>query len=134
MGLKITDYSKNPQLNNAILSYNILLHIAFESNLYKLFETQHSIIGKFWNVETQVPKLNIPNIESLDIDIKCPICNFEIPLQLKTAENIPDVPGRIPYPQDDMVRCPQCQQISNIAPVRQDIERKLKQEQEVISP
>ena len=45
--LKITDYSKNADLNDAILRYYTLLRMTFETNIYKLIETVDSQIYRF---------------------------------------------------------------------------------------
>jgi hypothetical protein len=38
MRLKITDYSKTPDLNDAIVRYHTLLQMTFTTNLYKISE------------------------------------------------------------------------------------------------
>jgi hypothetical protein len=48
IGLEITDYSKNPELADAITRYHVLLQMTFETtNIYKLFETPSSQIFRF---------------------------------------------------------------------------------------
>lgn len=39
MRLRITDYSKTADLNDAIVRYHTLLQMTFATNLYKIFET-----------------------------------------------------------------------------------------------
>ena len=46
--VKITDYSKNVELNEAITRYYTLLRMSFESSMaYKIFETADSQIYRF---------------------------------------------------------------------------------------
>jgi hypothetical protein len=53
MRLKITDYSQQPKLADAIGRYFALLQMTFSTNIYKIYETQVSQILKF--TAPQVP-------------------------------------------------------------------------------
>ena len=124
IGLKIYDYSQNTDLKDAISRYYALTQIAFESNLYKLFETEHANIGKYWNVPAEA---QIEPVKSIDINAPCPLCKSNIPLQMKIDKSAPDAPGRIPYPKNDLMKCPHCHQLVNLTSVRETIERDIKQ-------
>ena len=132
IGLRIVDYSQCPELNDAIRRYHALIHIAFESNLYKIFETEYDSIGKYWNVQTSIP--NVQGLlqqkdaaNSAEINFKCPTCSYQIPLHIRLKESAPDAPsGRIPYPKGDIAKCPRCQGAVNLAEARVALERELK--------
>ncbi len=47
MKLKITDYSKDKDLNDAVTRYYTLLQMTFASNMYKIYETADSQVVKF---------------------------------------------------------------------------------------
>ena len=50
LGLLVTDYGEHAELANAIRRYYVLLHMTFDTNIYKLFETTTSQIVRFENV------------------------------------------------------------------------------------
>ena len=126
LGLKITDFSTNRELNDAIRRYRALLQMTFESNMYKLFETEYGMIGRFANVNPAVQdtiRKGAKKHNILNVDTKCSSCKKDIPLQFRFADGIPPQKGRIPYPKDDTVTCPHCGRQANIAALRDRIER-----------
>ena len=56
MRLKITDYSSNRDLADAIRRYHVLLQMTFESNIYKVFETTDSQIYRFLSMPAPAPQ------------------------------------------------------------------------------
>ena len=133
MGLRITDYTSVPDLSESIRRYYALLHITFESNMYKIFETAHRMIGRFINVgpptpDTETVRQQLSMAQTVNMDTDCPVCSKSIPLQLKLAEDVPDTVGRIPYPNGGVITCPHCHRQINLAGVVQQFERDFRQE------
>ncbi len=132
LGLQITDFSDNEELYDGIRRYHTLLQMTFESNVYKLFETQHGLVVRFLNLNPgpaavspgQVQK-DLAGAKSVDADVTCPLCKSPIPLQLKLAHGVSDKPGRIPYPEGDELTCPKCQKRINLAGARREIESQI---------
>lgn len=58
MRLQITDYSKTPELDDAITRYYTLLRMSFETNIYKIYETPTSQIYRSINTATPPPQFN----------------------------------------------------------------------------
>lgn len=121
--LKITDYSKNADLNDAILRYYTLLRMTFETNIYKLIETVDSQIYRFVlgpNPGAQpIPK----NQKIAGINFECPKCKKPFLIQLNIGQSEQLKPGHIPFPVDDNIFiCPSCNTPSNLTQIRLQIE------------
>ena len=130
LGLRITDFSEQSELDDAIRRYHTLLQITFESNIYKVYETPTGLVLKFHGGK-QVPispeklRQEIAKANAIDADIECPLCRHQIPLQLKLAPGVPDNPKRIPYPENDSLACPSCGRDVNLGAARTKIEREI---------
>lgn len=126
LGLQIHDFSKDTKLNDALRRYRALLQMTFESNLYKLFETQYGMIARFVNVNPSAEnamRKDIAKNGAVNVDADCPSCSRKIPLQLNFVKGIPNTTDRISYPTNDTVACPHCGRQANLAGLRQAIER-----------
>ena len=122
MRLKITDYSAQKELNEAILRYYTLLRMSFETNIYKIFETVESQIYRFAIAPGQRPPEGKPK-KVAEINFECPKCKENLLVQAKLENNIPLRKDRIPYPIDnDVLKCPNCGAESNISNIRLQIE------------
>lgn len=124
IGLKITDYSQNKELNDAITRYHTLLRITFENtNLYKLFETPSSQIYRFLVGNVSPPPNPGQQITNADINFECPKCHNKFLIQANLQKNVPLKNGFRPYPIDDNTfKCPNCNTLSNISNIRLQIE------------
>lgn len=127
LGLQIEDYSEQPELEDAIRRYHVLLQITFESNIYKIYETPTGVVLKFHNprqgpVPPEKMREEVAKADGIEADVPCPICKTQLPLQLKLKPGVPDNPDRIPYPKDDTLVCPNCGQNINLGSVRREIE------------
>lgn len=129
LGLQITDFSEDPELADAVRRYHTLLQMTFESNVYKVFETEYGLVVRFLNmnpgptpVDPAKLKEALGKADAVDADIGCPLCKHPIPMQLKLGAGVADNPGRIPYPKGDVVTCPNCQKPVNLAGARRQIE------------
>lgn len=121
MKLKITNFSLDEKLNEAIMRYYTLLRMSFESNVYKIFETVNSQIYRF----TVPPSHKQQNIvdEILGIKFECPKCHSKWLIQANIGKTHALKQDHLPYPVDnDIFRCPNCKQESNIGQIRLQIE------------
>jgi ClpP class serine protease/predicted RNA-binding Zn-ribbon protein involved in translation (DUF1610 family) len=122
MRLKITDFSVQKELNEAILKYYTLLRMSFETNIYKIFETIESQIYRFAILPGQRIQENKPK-EVAEISFECPKCKEKLLIQANLEKNIPLKKNNIPYPIDnDVLKCPNCGTESDIRNIRLQIE------------
>ena len=125
MGLKITDYSKQKFLNDAITRYYTLLKMSFEStNIYKIIETPTTQILRF-AVPNTMPAGNNQAPDSAMIDFECPACKKKHAIQLKLNDKAVQQQGRHAYPKNDIFVCPDCGMNTNLAHIRLRIESQM---------
>jgi len=135
MKLQITDYSRDPELNDAITRYHALMHMTFATNIYKLYETPSSQILK-----TLLPP---PGLQQLALGLPsgvqpiagagksyinfiCDNCKTVTLIQANLGQPQPIDPGRTPFPKDNKFHCPKCGKIHNLSPMRKQIESQAK--------
>lgn len=122
MHLKITDFSAQKKLNEAILRYYTLLRMSFETNIYKIFETVDSQIYRFFITPSYQPPDGKP-MKVAEIKFECPKCNEKFLIQANLEKNISLRKDHIPYPIDnDVLKCPNCGIENNISNIRLQIE------------
>ena len=123
LGLKITNFSTNQNLNDAIIRYYTLLRISFETNIYKIIETIDSQIYRFV-VNPGIGGQPIPHGQQIaGIDFECPKCKEHFLIQLNLGKSEPLKPGHIPFPvEDNLFQCPKCGTQSNLSQFRLQIE------------
>lgn len=126
MGLKITNYSKIPDLNDAINRYFTLLKISMEStNMYKIFETDSTQIQRF-GVQNVLPnRAALQNAKDVLIDFDCPGCKTKHKIQALLDKDAKVQPVAYPYPKNDIFVCPKCGANSNLSSMRLQIEGQL---------
>lgn len=126
MRLKIIDYSKQQNLNEAINRYFTLLRMTLEStNIYKLFET----------INTQVLRFSVPQVQAsaanqkgaLDakdaiVGYTCPQCKHVFEIQAVLDKSAKIDPKKIKFPKNDVFVCPHCRATSNLAAARLQVE------------
>lgn len=126
LGLKITDYSKNAKLNDAITRYYTLLRMTFEAtNMYKLFETTKSQIHRFFVplMPPQPPSAPPPTADVAVFDFKCLKCGKTFKIQANLGKDVPLQSGAYPYPKsNDVFICPVCGTQHNLSDARLQIE------------
>lgn len=121
MKLKITNFSQNEKLNEAIMRYYTLLKMSFESNIYKIFETIDSQIYRFAIPQGKETK-KIANKVAI-LDFQCPKCNSHFLIQANLEKSVPLKKDHLPYPiENDIFECPKCGQESNIGQIRLQLE------------
>jgi len=122
--LKITDYSLDRELDDAIRRYYTLLRISFETNMFKLFETLTRQIYRFsasGSVPNPVPSVQQANM--LEIGVKCPKCQHETRLQANLDSDTPLQTGLEPYPvATDTLKCAKCGTEINLTNMRLQVE------------
>ena len=123
LGLKIINYSDQPDLNDAIRRYYTLMQMTFESSIYKLFETPISQIARGVMVRQQVKQSPIKYTSDLTASTSCPACKRKINVQLKFSPTAVDKPGCLPYPANDLASCPHCGHRINMKEMRQKVEQ-----------
>jgi len=127
MRLLINNYGNNADLNDAIVRYYTLLRMSFETNIYKLYETPVSQIYRSINSGVQPmlqQQLNLPN--PLLLDFECGKCHSKTKIQVNFDQEFPLLPGAIPFPKDNIFKCPSCEAESNLQGLRQQLEAQFK--------
>lgn len=124
MKLKITDYTENSDLSEAIQKYFTLLKMFFDStNIFKVYETPGSQIYRYIPIQG-IPQQVVPSqdINQAEVGIQCPQCKNEIKLQANFNENIPLKPGLIKMPKEDKIECPNCKKEIDLVNLKKTIE------------
>ncbi len=127
MKVKITDYSLEQELHEAINRYNTLLQMSFATNIYKIIETIDSQIYRFMNIDGQNPPVG-KEIDNVMIDYECNNCKNKFKIQAKLKKGLPNEVGSVQFPQNNKVICPKCQKESDLSDIRRDIEAKTKKQ------
>jgi ClpP class serine protease len=150
MRLKITDYSKMPDLADAIRRYYTLLQMSFASNytrvqgpvpvpqnLYKLFETPQSQIYRFMTPPGSPAPAPFPGMpgpvmpspqqaEVAIIEATCGQCGTISRVQANLGKKRPLQAGCIPFPANNRLACPRCSAELDLSGPRKGIEAQLK--------
>ena len=127
MKLKVTAYSLDPDLFDAIRRYYILLQMTFESPVYKVFETPTSQIYR------QAQRL-MQGVQPLAMggkviaEIQCLKCQAVNRVQLNLEKGIPIEEGCVRYPPGGQLACTNCGEVMNLAEVRRQVEMQAKRE------
>ena len=127
--IKISDYTKQSELNTAITRYYTLLRMTFEgTSVYKLFETPNSQIYRRVKTQIHVPSDITPNTppSCVEAELSCDRCKSKFKIQINFDKNVP-VPREVILAADsDVVKCPNCNQEHNIAKLKTQIESQMK--------
>ena len=122
MRLKIVDYSKNPELLDAIRRYHTLLQMAFATTIYKVIETPTSQIYRFAVEGTTAPPPAGAVPAMAHAEIKCAVCGNAIKLQANLVPGTPIQPGCLPFPASNRMKCPKCGGDLDLTSMRGQIE------------
>lgn len=126
MGLRITDYSENVALYEAIRRYYVLLNRFFEMSpqTYKIMETPTSQIykEKFAGTAKPVEASNPKQADKAIIELTCEKCKNTSKIQLNFKHGIPLDEGALPYPSKDVFKCPFCGVEHNLTAIRRNAE------------
>lgn len=125
MRLRITDYSKMPELADVIRRYHTLLQMTFATRIYKVFETPESQIYRY--LPPQVPLSQQPvEAEVAILETRCGKCNVTTRVQANLGESRPLQEGCVPFPPDNKFRCPGCGAEADLSDMRRQIEAQSK--------
>ncbi len=134
MRLKITDYSRQPELMEAIRRYHTLLQMLFETNCCKVIETASSQIYRFAAPPTQnqpmpfpftgTPGISVPagGVGGVAVGFQCPNCDHQLQIQAKFEPTMPDNPEAIRWPEGDKLKCPSCGVEHDLGDMRRQLE------------
>jgi predicted RNA-binding Zn-ribbon protein involved in translation (DUF1610 family) len=126
MKLLIIDYSKDPELAEAIDRYYTLLRITFDmTGIYKLFETCNSqiyqSISQVVPAAVSVPKqIKKEEISDAIMNFHCPKCGIMYKIQLNFKQGIAKQLDKdvIMYPKNDLFICPNCSTQTDLSAMR----------------
>lgn len=123
--LQITDYTKTPDLDDAITRYYTLLKMTFDIvNAYKVFETpQTQVLRVIAQISAQQLLQQAPRgANSAQIEQKCG-CGHTTKIQMNLGKHNNLRPGFIPYPvATNVIKCPRCGRDNNLMAVRLQVE------------
>ena len=125
MRLKVTDYSKNDELFDAIRRYYVLLKMSFDTaNVFKIYETMSTQLYRF-DISSATP---VPQVEhdKAEIRLVCQKCKTELTLQANLKEGIELQKGNIPFPEDNICICPICNTRHDVNALRMQVESQTK--------
>lgn len=125
MGLKITDFSEDAELFDAIHRYYTLLKMSFDTtNIFKIYETPNSQIYRYVTPQVGTTPLQMPN-KAL-IEVECPNCKTKAKIQANLKKGIPIQKGAVPFPKDNVFICPACNHRIDLSTLRRQIESQSK--------
>lgn len=125
MRLKVTDYSKDKDLFNAIRRYYTLLKMSFDTtNLFKIYETQSTQLYRF-EISSGSPAPQVVH-DKVEIRFKCSKCKTESKLQANLKKGVALLKGSIPFPEDNIFICPSCNNRNDLSTVRMQVESQIK--------
>lgn len=119
MRIKITDFSKEPELYDAIMRYYTLMRMAFGSSIYKIFETIESQVYQYF-MPLGNPPMTIGDKAIGDFD--CPKCHNISKIQLNFEKGVEVEEGCIKYPSNDIFKCSKCNEEHNLGEMRRQLE------------
>ncbi len=122
MRLRITNYSHNSELADAIRRYHTLLQMMFGSNIYKVFETPTSQIYKFIGPAVPPPQALPAEAETVVIEVQCSQCKTKSLVQASLGKERSLQGGCIPFPADNRLNCPTCGALIDLTDARRQIE------------
>ena len=133
MRLKITDYTEDPDLADAVRRYHTLLQMTFATNCYKVIETSTSQIYRF--AAPPAPQPGMPGTPpfpgakpaSAHVDLQCNNCGNTLRVQASFDKDQQLEPGALPWPENDKLTCPSCGTEHDLADARRQIEAQLGQ-------
>jgi len=126
--LIIDDFSEKSDLQEAIERYYTLMLLYFERTpAYKLYETVDSQIMKFASPKIQEPSALVKeDVGAAVSKIHCPKCNAKIYIQANFKKGIPLQAGHLPFPKNNILLCPKCNNEINLEKQRLELESNAK--------
>jgi Serine dehydrogenase proteinase len=122
--LQITDYTKTPDLDDAITRHYTLLKMTFDSvNAYKIFETPETQVLRIAQIiQQQVVKSPMQGTGSAQVEHKCG-CGHKTKIQMNFGKHSALQPGSTPYPvATNKVKCSRCGKANDLTAIRLQLE------------
>jgi hypothetical protein len=127
LGLKITDFSENADLNKAVLRFQVLLFMTLrQGNVAKIVETAAETIAVRFNVQQPAGQPVPPATDggvTAGVMASCPKCGRKQQLQLDFDPGIPRDAGTLRFPNDNKLSCPNCATVYDVGPARAEAEK-----------
>ena len=124
--LKVTDFDEREDLADAIRRYYVLLRMTFDTNIYKLFETETSQILRFESLESAPATAPPGRLDSAFLQLECNKCGTKFKVQACLGRRSPLEPGSLPFPEDNRLQCPGCGVEHNLTQTRREVEARSK--------
>jgi hypothetical protein len=129
LGLEIEDFTKRPDLSEAIQRYYALLRLTLDGgDTYKIMETTEAAVRRRMAAigpqpvaaqgQTAVPR----DVDAITMEVPCHACGTVMAVQLDFKKGVPLTPGAIRYPQSGHAPCSSCGQLVNCAQIRAVVE------------
>lgn len=125
MGLRVSDFSTNLDLAEAIRRYYALLQLTFATNIYKVFETPNSQIYRFIVPTVPEPQQSL-NPDNVVIEVDCPNCKKKSVLQANLGIKQPIQRDLRPFPENNKFICPNCKTQIDLSDARRQLEAQTK--------
>lgn len=127
MRLKITDYSKDKNIADAIRRYYTLTKMTFAAGIYKIFETQVSQIYRLNRPQSSIPtpaqQQSMPeNTNMAVVEVECSTCKNVMRLQANLQKDIELKENNIAFPADNKLICTKCKSETDVTDIRRQIE------------
>lgn len=127
MRLKVTDYTAEGELGDAVQRYYTLLQMTFASNISKVIETPVSQIYRFVaSAAAPIMQPGTPQAQTAVVQVRCARCGHQAEVQANLQVARPLEQGKIPFPADNRYACPSCGEVTDLSPVRRQIEAQTK--------
>jgi hypothetical protein len=124
MGLRITDYTEQAELCDAIRRYHVLLQMTFDTNVFKMFETPTSQIMRLEAIQN----IGLPGHQSggkfrgAEFSVECSKCKSNMNVFAPFVANAPIPAGSFPFPADNKLKCLGCGTEADLSEARRQIE------------
>ena len=126
MKLRITDYSEQPELCDALRRYYTLLQMTFDTNIFKIFETPTSQIVRFVPIQSVATPSLVQKAQAAELSIQCGKCKTEHKIHAPFSAGIPVPAGAVSFPADNKLKCQQCGSEIDLTHVRRQVEAQVK--------
>lgn len=129
MGILITNYEQQPDLNDAIRRYHTLLRMSFDINIYKLYETPTSQVYRFINQVAPAPaggQVPPQKADEVTVEVNCNRCKRVTKLVGFFAKKSQVLHPKLSFPGNNQFTCPHCQAVADLTGLRMQIEAQSK--------
>lgn len=123
MRVRVTDYTADSDLADAIDRYAALLRITFESNIFKVTENNaHQVYRAAANPALQPGQVTPDVAEKADAEVECGKCRAKHVVQIDLKPGLPLQDNRLPFPAGNVLACPECGNEIDLTEIRRQVE------------